>query len=47
MKITQEDLAQFVPSLRLPGNKTLLHIGCGTASQSACRTALSQPNGRK
>jgi len=32
MKITQEDLAQFVPSLRLPGNKTLLHIGCGTAS---------------
>jgi len=32
MKITQEDLAHFVPSLRLPGNKTLLHIGCGTAS---------------
>ncbi len=32
MKITPEDLAQFVPSLRQPGNKTLLHIGCGTAS---------------
>jgi predicted SAM-dependent methyltransferase len=31
MKITQEDLAQFVPSLRMPGNKTLLHVGCGSA----------------
>jgi len=32
MKITQEDLAQFVPSLRMPGDKTLLHVGCGSAS---------------
>lgn len=32
MKITQEDLAQFVPSLRAPGRKTLLHVGCGSAS---------------
>jgi len=32
MKITQEDLAQFVPSLRVPGSKTLLHVGCGSAS---------------
>jgi Uncharacterized protein conserved in bacteria len=32
MKITQQDLASFIPSLSEPGDKTLLHIGCGTAS---------------
>lgn len=34
MKITQNDLANFVPCLRYPGIKTLLHVGCGTASKS-------------
>ncbi|WP_462381117.1 class I SAM-dependent methyltransferase [Pseudomonas sp. Marseille-QA0892] len=31
MKITHEDLAAFIPSLRQPGSKTLLHVGCGSA----------------
>nr|WP_019367388.1 class I SAM-dependent methyltransferase [Pseudomonas luteola] len=31
MKITHNDLASFIPSLHQPGEKTLLHIGCGTA----------------
>lgn len=34
MKITHNDLAPFVPCLRQPGIKTLLHIGCGTAPRS-------------
>lgn len=34
MKITQKDLSSFVPCLRQPGTKTLLHIGCGTAPKS-------------
>jgi SAM-dependent methyltransferase len=34
MKITQNDLARFVPCLRHPGLKTLLHVGCGTAPAS-------------
>lgn len=34
MKITQNDLATFVPCLRQPGSKTLLHVGCGTAPKS-------------
>ena len=31
MRITRDDLAAFIPSLREPGAKRLLHIGCGTA----------------
>lgn len=33
MKITHDDLASFIPSLRQPGPraKTLLHVGCGSA----------------
>lgn len=34
MKITHDDLATFVPCLRQPGIKTLLHVGCGTAQKS-------------
>lgn len=34
MKITQNDLISFVPCLRQPGLKTLLHVGCGTAPKS-------------
>lgn len=32
MQITHDDLAAFIPSLKRPGPRTLLHIGCGTAS---------------
>ncbi len=32
MRITHEDLASFIPSLRQPGAKTLLHVGCGSAA---------------
>lgn len=32
MRITHEDLASFIPSLRQPGAKTLLHVGCGNAA---------------
>lgn len=34
MQITQTELAKFVPSLRQPGLKTLLHVGCGSAPKS-------------
>ncbi|MCK2097701.1 class I SAM-dependent methyltransferase [Thauera aromatica] len=32
MQITHDDLAAFIPSLQQPGPRTLLHVGCGTAS---------------
>ncbi|TWH64212.1 putative SAM-dependent methyltransferase [Azomonas agilis] len=31
MKITHTDLAHFVPCLKQPGTKKLLHVGCGMA----------------
>src|SRR5690606_31660101 len=31
MKITYNELARFVPNLRIPGRKHLLHAGCGSA----------------
>lgn len=34
MKIRHIDLIDFVPIINNPGPKTLLHIGCGTASAS-------------
>lgn len=34
MKITQNDLVNFVPCMRQAGPKTLLHVGCGTAPKS-------------
>jgi len=34
MKISYSQLAQFIPILRTPGLKTLLHVGCGTAPPS-------------
>lgn len=34
MKISRDDLAKFVPALRQPGPKKLLHIGCGTSPAS-------------
>lgn len=33
MKITHEDLARFIPNLRQPAERVLLHVGCGTARQ--------------
>lgn len=33
MKITHEDLACFIPNLRQPAERVLLHVGCGTARQ--------------
>lgn len=33
MQITYENLAAFIPSLKQPGEKTFLHVGCGTATR--------------
>lgn len=33
MKISHEDLASFIPSLRQPAERILLHVGCGTAGR--------------
>lgn len=33
MKITHDDLAQFIPTLRTPAKRRLLHVGCGNAGQ--------------
>lgn len=33
MKISYDDLARFVPGLRMTGRKHLLHVGCGMATK--------------
>lgn len=43
MKITHDDLASFIPSLKQPGPKSLLHIGCGTASPERMPECFKTP----
>lgn len=43
MQITHENLAAFIPSLHQPGDKTLLHVGCGTAPQQRLPVCFHRP----
>lgn len=47
MQITHDDLAAFIPSLNNPGDKTLLHVGCGTASPKRMPACFQRPEWRE
>lgn len=44
MKITHDDLASFIPSLRQPGAKSLLHVGCGSAGPERLPDCFKAPD---
>lgn len=47
MQITHENLAAFIPSLRQAGQKTLLHVGCGTATRQRLPACFQRPEWRE
>lgn len=47
MQITHENLAAFIPSLRQPSEKTLLHVGCGTATRQRLPACFQRPEWRE
>jgi len=44
MKITHDDLAHFIPSLRQPGAKSFLHVGCGSAGLERLPDCFKTPD---
>lgn len=44
MKITHDDLVSFIPSLRRPGTKSLLHVGCGNAGPERLPECFKTPD---